>query len=44
MNTEELKKSQEPVMVELKDKAQHPKYQPTEEKLAKFIFIFYLYT
>jgi type I site-specific restriction endonuclease len=34
---EELKKSQEPVMVELKLKAQQPAYQPTEEELAKFI-------
>jgi type I restriction enzyme R subunit len=34
---EELKKSQEPVMVELKEKAQQPEYQPTEEELAKFI-------
>jgi superfamily II DNA or RNA helicase len=34
---EELKKSREPVMVELKEKAQQPEYQPTEEELAKFI-------
>jgi type I site-specific restriction endonuclease len=34
---EELKKSQEPVMIELKEKAQQPEYQPTEEELAKFI-------
>lgn len=34
---EELKNSQEPVMVELKDKAQQPYYQPTEEELANFI-------
>jgi len=34
---EELKKSQEPVMVELKEKAQQPEYQPTEEELANFI-------
>lgn len=34
---EELEKSQEPVMVELKEKAQQPEYQPTEEELAKFI-------
>ena len=34
---EELKKSQEPVMVELKEKAQQPEYQPTEEEVAKFI-------
>lgn len=34
---EELKKSQEPVMVELKDKAQQPEYQPTDDELAKFI-------
>lgn len=34
---DELKKSQEPVMVELKEKAQQPEYQPTEEELAKFI-------
>lgn len=34
---EELKKSQEPVMIELKEKAQQPEYQPTEEELAKFV-------
>lgn len=34
---EELKKSQEPVMVELKEKAQQPEYQPTDEELARFI-------
>ncbi len=34
---EELNKSQEPVMVELKEKAQQPEYQPTDEELAKFI-------
>lgn len=34
---EELKNSQEPIMVELKEKAQQPEYQPTEEELAKFI-------
>jgi type I restriction enzyme R subunit len=34
---EELKKSQEPVMVELKAKALEPEYQPTDEELAKFI-------
>lgn len=34
---EELQKSQEPVMVELKEKAKQPEYQPTEEELAKFI-------
>lgn len=34
---EELKKSQEPVMIELKEKAQQPEYQPTDEELAKFI-------
>lgn len=34
---EELKNSQEPVMVELKDKAQQPDYQPTDEELANFI-------
>lgn len=34
---EELKKSQEPVMVELKEKAQQPEYQPTDDELAKFI-------
>lgn len=34
---EELKKSREPVMVELKEKAQQSEYQPTEEELAKFI-------
>lgn len=34
---EELKKSQEPVMLELKAKAQQIEYQPTEEELAIFI-------
>ena len=34
---EELKKSQEPVMVALKEKALQPEYQPTEEELDKFI-------
>ncbi len=34
---EELKKSQVPVMVDLKEKAQQPEYQPTDEELAKFI-------
>ena len=34
---EELKKSQEPVIVELKEKAKQPEYQPTEEELANFI-------
>jgi len=34
---EELKKSQEPVIVELKEKAQQPEYQPTDDELAKFI-------
>lgn len=34
---EELNKSQEPVMVELKQKAQQPEYQPTEEELDRFI-------
>lgn len=34
---EELKKSQEPIMVELKEKAQQPEYQPTDDELAKFI-------
>jgi type I site-specific restriction endonuclease len=34
---EELQKSQEPVMVDLKEKAQQPEYQPTEEELARFI-------
>lgn len=34
---EELQKSQEPVMVELKEKAKQPEYQPTEEELSKFI-------
>ena len=34
---EELNKSQEPVMVELKEKAQQPEYQPTDEELDKFI-------
>ena len=33
---EELNKSQEPFIVELKEKAQQPDYQPTEEELAKF--------
>ena len=34
---EELQKSQEPVMVELKEKAQQPEYQPTDDELAKFV-------
>lgn len=34
---EELQKSQEPVMVELKAKAEQPEYQPTDEELARFI-------
>ncbi len=34
---EELRKSQEPVMVELKEKALQPEYQPTEEELTNFI-------
>ncbi|MHB1392827.1 MAG: DEAD/DEAH box helicase family protein [Clostridia bacterium] len=34
---EELKKSQEPVIVELKAKAQQCDYQPTEEEIAKFV-------
>lgn len=34
---EELKKSQEPIMLDLKEKAQQPEYQPTDEELAKFI-------
>jgi len=34
---EELNKSQEPVIVELKEKALQPEYQPTEDELAKFI-------
>jgi type I restriction enzyme, R subunit len=34
---EELKKSQEPVIVGLKEKAQQPEYQPTEDELAEFI-------
>jgi hypothetical protein len=34
---DELKKSQEPVVVELKEKAQQPEYQPTDDELAKFI-------
>jgi type I restriction enzyme R subunit len=34
---DELKKSQEPVMVELKEKALQPEYQPTDEELDKFI-------
>jgi len=34
---EELKKSQEPIMVDLKGKAQKPDYQPTEEEIAKFV-------
>jgi type I restriction enzyme R subunit len=34
---EELKKSQEPVMVALKEKALQPEYQPTEEEIDKFI-------
>ncbi len=34
---EELKKSEEPVMVDLKSKAQQSDYQPTEEEIAKFV-------
>lgn len=34
---DELKKSQEPVMVDLKEKAQKPDYQPTEDELKDFI-------
>jgi len=34
---EELKKSSEPVMLELKEKAGQPEYQPSEEELNKFI-------
>lgn len=34
---EELNKTQEPIMVELKEKAQLPEYQPTERELEKFI-------
>jgi type I site-specific restriction endonuclease len=34
---EELKKSQEPIMVDLKEKAQQPEYQPTDDELNKFI-------
>lgn len=34
---EELKKSQVPVMVDLKAKAQQSDYQPTEEEIAKFV-------
>jgi hypothetical protein len=34
---EELKKSQEPIMVDLKAKAQQADYQPSDEELAKFI-------
>ncbi len=34
---EELKKSQEPVMVDLKAKAQQNDYQPTDEEIATFI-------
>lgn len=34
---EELNKSKEPVIVDLKEKAQQADYQPTEEELAKFI-------
>lgn len=33
----ELRTSQEPVMVDLKKKAEQPEYQPTDEELAKFI-------
>ena len=33
---EELKKSQEPAVVELKQKAAQPEYQPTDEEVAKF--------
>jgi superfamily II DNA or RNA helicase len=34
---EELRKTQEPVIVDLKAKAQQPEYQPTEEELADFV-------
>lgn len=34
---EELKKTQEPVMADLKKKAEQEDYQPTEEELAKFV-------
>lgn len=34
---EELKKTQEPVMTDLKKKAEQADYQPTEEELAKFV-------
>jgi type I restriction enzyme R subunit len=34
---EELKKTQEPVMTELKEKAEDIEYQPTEEEIEKFV-------
>lgn len=34
---EELKKSQEPVIIALKEKAQQPDYQPNDEELAQFV-------
>ena len=34
---DELRKSQEPVMVDLKEKAQETEYQPTEDELSRFI-------
>ncbi len=34
---EELRKSQEPVIIELKEKALLPEYQPTDDELAEFI-------
>lgn len=34
---EELKKSKEPVVVQLKEKAEQEEYQPTDEELEKFI-------
>ncbi|MCZ8091096.1 DEAD/DEAH box helicase family protein [Flavobacterium sp.] len=34
---EELKKTQEPIMTELKEKAEDIEYQPTEEEIEKFV-------
>jgi type I site-specific restriction endonuclease len=34
---EELKKTQEPIMAELKEKAEDIEYQPTEEEIEKFV-------
>ncbi|MEN6326756.1 MAG: type I restriction-modification enzyme R subunit C-terminal domain-containing protein [Syntrophomonas sp.] len=35
---EELKKSQEPIVVDLREKAEQPDYQPTDEEIAEFIY------